>query len=365
MRGCGWRLAWAASLAWACIAGPAGADEPAESPTGETAPVRVGIIGLDSYHAVAFTQLFHAPEAAGGLAGIRVVAALPAGSPDIVESADGLPKWTEQIAPYGVEIVDSMEALLARVDAVMITSLDGRAHLEQARAVVAAGKPFFIDRPLAASLSDAVAIFRLAEERGVPCFSCSQHRFSPGFIGMRNHPEVGRVLGCDVYGGCPIEPHHPDLFWHSIHGIETLYTIMGPGCRSVTRASTEQGELVTGVWNDGRIGVYRGIRQGAIKYSAVVFGENGIAPAGIYGYSAPVGGVLPEGDRYMGYESVAIEIGQFFKTGVPPVSAEETIEIFSFLEAAEESKRQGGAPVTLESVLEKQSAVSIEPMADG
>lgn len=318
-------------------------DEPA-------APIRLGIIGLDSYHSVAFTQLFHDPKAEGGLANIRIVAAFPAGSPDIAESAENLPKWREQIQPYGVEVVDSVEALLGKVDGVLITSLDGRAHLEQARAVIKAGKPFFIDRPMTASLADAVEIFRLAAEAGVPCFSCSQHRFSPGFIGMRNHEEVGKVLGCDVYGGCPREAHHPDLFWHSIHGIETLYTIMGPGCTSVTRASTEQAELVTGTWADGRIGTYRGLRKGAIKYSALVFGTDGIAPAGIYGYAAPVRGVEAPG-RYMGYESVAIEIGKFFKTGVPPVSAEETIEIFSFMEAAEESKRQGGAPVTLESVL--------------
>jgi predicted dehydrogenase len=187
------------------------ADEQAE-------PIKVGIIGLDSYHALAFTQLFHAPKAEGGLAGIRVVAAFPGGSPDIAESAENLPKWLEQIKPYGVQIVDSIADLLPKVDAVMITSLDGRPHLEQARAVIAAGKPLFIDRPLAASLADAVEIFRLAREHGVPICSCSQHRFSPGFIGMRNHPEVGRVLGCDVYGGCPREEHHPDLYWHSIHG---------------------------------------------------------------------------------------------------------------------------------------------------
>ena len=71
-------------------------------------------------------------------------------------------------------------------------------------------------------------------KHNVPIFSCSQHRYSPGFIGMRNHPEVGDVLGCDVYGGCPTEPHHAELYWHAVHSIETLYTIMGTGCTSVT-----------------------------------------------------------------------------------------------------------------------------------
>jgi predicted dehydrogenase len=322
-----------------------------------TPEAKVGIIGLDSYHAVAFTQLFHDPSAAGDLAGVRVVGAVPAGSPDIAESAENLPKWTAAMADYGVPIVASIEELLPQCDAVLVTSLDGRAHLAQAQAAIAAGKPLFIDRPLAASLADAVEIYRLAEAAGVPIFSCSQHRFSPGFIGMRNHEEVGDVLGCEVYGGCPREPHHPDLFWHAVHGIETLYTIMGPGCTSVTRASTDAAELVTGVWADGRIGTYRGLRQGAVAYSALVYGSKGIAPAGQYGYAAPVKGVVPPG-RYMGYEALAVEIARFVKTRQPPVPAAETLEIFAFLEAAEQSKREGGLPVRLDGLLNQVRAAA-------
>ncbi len=319
-------------------------------------PIKVGILGLDNYQAVAFTQLFHDPKAAGDLAGIRVVAGFPIGSPDLEESVRELPKWSKDLqTTYKVPLVDSVDTLLKQVDAVLIMSLDGRAHLAQVKSAVKAGKPIYIGRPLAASLADAVEIFRLAREYKTPIFSCSQHRFSPGFIGMRNHEEVGDVLGCDVFGGAPREPHHPDLFWHAIHGVETLYSIMGPGCVSVTRASTDLADVVTGTWKDGRVGTYRGIRKGALKYSATVFGTKGVAPAGIYGYAAPVKGVVPPG-RYMGYEATAIEIAKFFKTKKPPVSAEETIELFAFMEAAEESKRQKGAPVKLETVLAKAKA---------
>ena len=345
-------LLLATAVCWALWSNvPAGAQE-------VEAPIRAGIIGLDTNHAVAFTQLLNNPKVAGDLAGVRVVAACAAGSPDIAESQQSLPKWIPRVRDYGVQLVPSIEALLERVDVVLLESIDGRAHLEQVRPVILAGKPVFIDRPLAASLADAVEIFRLARQHKVPVFSCSQHRFSPGFIGMRNHEEVGRVLGCDVYGGCLREPHHPDLVWHGIHGIETLFTIMGPGCVSVSRVQTVKAELVTGAWSDGRVGTYRGIHEGAVGYSALVFGDKGIAPAGRYGYAAPVKGVVPPG-RYMGYEGVCTEIVRFFKTGKPPVSPEETLEIFAFMEAAEESKRLGGAPVSIASVLKKAGADSI------
>jgi predicted dehydrogenase len=326
---------------------------PARQAAAEPAPIKVGIIGLDNYQAVAFTQLWHAPKAADDLAGLKVVAAVAAGSPDIEESVRELPKWSKDIQKYGVEIVPTTDELLKRVDAVLVMSVDGRAHLEQLKPVFKAGKPVYIGRPLAASLADTVEIFRLAKESKTPIFSCSQHRFSPGFIGMRNHPEVGDVIGADVYGGCPREAHHPDLFWHGVHGVETLYTIMGPGCVSVTRAATDTADVVTGVWKDGRVGTYRGIRKGAPKYSAVVFGTKGVSPAGVYGHGVPVKGIAPTNDKYMGYEGVAVEIAKFFKTRTPPVTAEETTELFAFMEAADESKRKGGAPVKLADVLAK------------
>lgn len=317
-------------------------------------PVRVGVLGLDNYQAVAYTQLFNDPKATGDLAGLRVVAAYAApASKDIPESVENLPKWRDAIAKFDVKLVGSVEELLRECDAVLIMSLDGRTHREQAAAVLKAGKRLYIGRPLAASLPDAVAIFKLAETTKTPCWSSSQHRYSPGFIGMRTHPEVGKVLGCDVYGGCTPEPHHAELFWHGVHGIDTLFAILGPGCESVRCTSTPTAEVVTGQWSDGRVGTFRGIKQGALKYSATVFGDKGVSVAGVYGHGVPVKGVVPTNDKYMGYEGIAIEIAKFVKGGPVPVSATETLEVFAFMEAAHESKRTGGAAVRLAEVLKK------------
>jgi predicted dehydrogenase len=304
----------------------------------ERTPLKAGIIGLDTSHVVAFTKLLNGPKKQGALADVRIVAAYPGGSPDLPDSRDRVGKFTAQLRDeLGVEIVGSIDELLKKVDVVLLESVDGRPHLEQVRPVFQAHKPVFIDKPVAGSLADAIQLFELAKESGTPCFSSSSLRFSPGILAMRHDPKVGVVLGCAAYGPCPLEPHHPDLFWYGIHGVETLYTIMGPGCRSVTRTHTKGTDVVTGTWKDGRVGTFRGIRNGASGYGALVFGSKGIAPSGGYG----------------GYEPLVVEICKFFKTGRPPVSAEETIEIFAFMEAADESKRQGGAPVSLESVLEK------------
>lgn len=317
--------------------------------TAQDKPVRVGVLGVDNYQSIAYTALFNDPKVTGDLAGLRVTVCYPdEASADIPESVANYPKWKERIPTYGVELVDSIDALLARCDAVMMMSLDGRKHREQAAAVLKAGKRLYIGRPLANSLADALAILENAEKSGTPMFSSSQHRFSPGFIGMRNHPEVGTVLGCDVYGGYDLKSSTNDPLPIPLHSIETLYTIMGAGCDRVSCVSTPRAEVWTCQWEDGRVGTFRGIKEGAVKYSATVFGEKGVSTAGVYGHGVPEKGVVPLKDKYMGYEGIAIEMAKFFKGGPSPVAIAETREIFLLLQAALESRARDGATVRLE-----------------
>ncbi len=306
------------------------AEDPAEI-------MRVGIIGLTTSHVTAFTDVINDPAATGVLAEMEIVAGFTGGMPDNESSWGRREKFTKDLADRGITIYDTIENLVKNVDAVLLESVDGRPHLEQAKPVIAAGKPLFIDKPMAASLADVIEIFRLAEQANVPCFSSSSLRFSAGFQKMRQEQPAGDILGCDAWSPCSLEEHHPDLFWYGVHGVETLYTLMGTGCQSVTRVSTPGVDLVVGVWDGGRIGTFRGIRQGNATYGATVFGSKAVMPGGTYG----------------GYKPLVIEIGKFFKTGKPPVSAEETIELFAFMEAADESKRQGGCPVSIEAVISK------------
>jgi predicted dehydrogenase len=305
----------------------------------EKGPIKIGIIGLDTSHVPAFTGLFNDPKSERDLAGFKVVAGFPGGSKDVEASYSRVEKFTKQIQEkYGVVIVDSIDDLVKKVDAVLIESVDGRPHLEQVMPVLKAGKKVFIDKPIAGSLADVLMIFELAKMYKTPVFSSSSLRYATNIRAAKDDPKLGTVLGCISYSPCEIEPHHPDLFWYGVHGCETLYTIMGTGCKSVSRTYTKDTDTVTGVWTDGRVGTYRGLRSGKTDYGTVVFGAKGIINTTGY-----VGG----------YKPLVVEIAKFFRTGTAPVSAEETIELFAFMEAADESKRQGGGPVTIESVMQK------------
>ncbi|HEY8751274.1 MAG TPA: Gfo/Idh/MocA family oxidoreductase [Tepidisphaeraceae bacterium] len=299
--------------------------------------LRAGIIGLDTSHAPAFTKALNDPKATGALGGVRVVAAFAGGSPDIASSRDRVKQITEQVRGMGVEIVDSIPALLAKVDVVMLESVDGRPHLEQARAVFEAGKPVYIDKPLAGSLVDVLAIAELGEKHHTPWFSSSSLRYGAKIDAIKRDARLGDVVGCEAWSPCHLEPTHPDLYWYGIHGVELLYTMMGPGCESVSRVQTEGTDVAVGRWKGGRVGTFRGIRQGKQDYGAVVFGSKGISTA----------------TGFEGYVPLVEQIATFFKTRKPPIAVEETIEIYAFMEAADESKRNGGKPVAIQEVMEK------------
>jgi hypothetical protein len=138
-------------------------------------------------------------------------------------------------------------------------------------------------------------------------------------------------------GPAYLEPHHPDLFWYGVHPTEALFAVMGPGCEQVVRTATPDTDVVTGTWRGGKVGTLVGIRNGAAPYRVTLFGTKAVVDQKSGGDYAPL----------------IREVMKFFQTGVAPVSPEETIEIFAFMEAADESKRLGGQPVRIRDVLDR------------
>jgi hypothetical protein len=298
------------------------------------ADLRIGIIGCDTSHVTAFTENLNNPDAKDHVPGGKVVAAFKGGSPDIPESANRVENYAKTLKEkYGVQFFDSIDELCQNVDAVLLESVDGRPHLEQIKPVLKAGKPVFVDKPMAGSLADVIEIFRLAKEAKVPIFSSSALRFAKDTQAVHNG-SIGKVTYVETYGPCEIEKHHPDLFWYGVHGVEAMFTVLGPGCETVQRGTTTDGKIeVIGTWKNGAKGIYREEK----KFQGLAKGDKDEASAG----------------SFDGYVPLVVEIMKFFKTGVAPVSSAETIEIFAFLQAADVSKTMGGAPVKISDVLAK------------
>jgi hypothetical protein len=294
------------------------------------ADLRLGIVGTDTSHAVAFTALLNDPAAPDHLEGARIVAAFKGGSPDIPESANRVDKYAAELqSKYGVEIVPDIATLLTKVDAVLLESVDGRPHLALFREIAKGHKPVFIDKPLASTLRDAQEIVKVAKEAGVPWFTASTLRFSGGMPALH----IAGLNGAFVWAPGPKEEHHElDLTWYGIHGVEMLYTILGPGCEKVWRTSTADQDVITGQWKDGKIGVLRLIRPYS-SYGATVFSPKEVRTT--------------DKDLYTGYRPMVVEMLKFFRTGVSPVPQQETLEMFEFMDASQRSLKAGSTPVSI------------------
>jgi hypothetical protein len=301
----------------AFVAGVSGAD------------LRLGVIGTDTSHAVVFARALNDTAGPNHVAGARIVVAYKGGSPDVQESRSRVDKFaTELQSKLGVLFVDHISEMCSAVDGILLESLDGRKHLPEMKEAVKCGKPIFIDKPVAASLNDAREIVRIASDAHVPWFSASSLRFSD-IESLKQEP----INGVIVWGPGPTEPHHElDLSWYGIHAVEMLYTLMGPGCNEVTRTHSENADVVTGRWKDGRLGTVR-VERPYSTFGAIAFRSKNKVDT----LAAVKVDYLP----------LVRQIIEFMQTQKPPVSNAETLEIFAFMDAAQKSKERGGSPVSM------------------
>jgi len=294
--------------------------------------IRIGLIGLDTSHVTAFTKIINDPKAEGPLANARVTAAFRGGSADIPSSSGRIDKFTDTLTQqYGVKLYPTIAELCKNVDAIMLESVDGRPKVRQAIPVIDAGLPLYIDKPMAGSLADVLFIFDYAKRKGVPIFSSSSLRYGKATQAARAGA-LGKIMHAETFSPASIEVRHPDLFWYGVHGCESLFTVMGPGCETVQRRSTADSKIeVIGKWKGGRTGIFR---EGK-------------------GYGGHAKGTKGEGEvgKYDGYAPLVVEAVRMFQTGNVPVDPQETIEVFAFMEAADESKRQEGKLVKLADII--------------
>ncbi len=299
--------------------------------------LRIGFVGLDSSHCTAFTDLLRSGQSDLATEQVRVVAGWTGGSADFPLSISRAARFTEQMRERGVQIYPTPADVLENSDAIILGAVDGRCHLELARQLFPAGLPIFVDKPLAHNRDAALQIAQLGERCGTRWFTASALRYQQSLLGALESAADDKVISCDCYGTVKVMPGHLELAWYGVHGIEAIYSVLGQGCQEVRRVRTERGDVITGIWHDGRIGTFRGLHEGeqAAGFGMVIGRQQSVVPLQ---FPADYGGLVDE-------------IVKFFRGGEVPVTAAESLEIFAFMQAAEESGRQQGRPVLLRDCL--------------
>lgn len=295
--------------------------------------LQIGLVGLDTSHVAAFTKLLNDAQQEFHVPGGRVVAAFAGGSPDFELSHTRVEGFARQLRDeWGVQMLASPAAVAEKCDAVLLTSVDGRAHLAQFRDIAPFGKPTFIDKPFATSSQDAQMIADLARSYGVRLMSCSTLRYAQPLVEALQN--AGPLIGADCCGPMNLEPTQPGLFWYGIHSVEMLYAALGAGCERVSALCSDGHEFVTGVWRDGRIGTVRGYRGGKATFGALLHEAKQSHFVDAYAHAKP------------GYAGLLEQIMPMFQGANSPIEIAETLEIIRFIEAANQS-RDTGASVRL------------------
>lgn len=289
--------------------------------------IKLGLLDFDTSHAVEFTKRLNRTgiDEEQFVDGATVVIGCPGESK---LSPERIPGYTEQMRKLGVPLVESPKEMIGKVDAMLIEAVDGSVHLDRARPFLEAGIPCFVDKPFACSVADAKAIAELAAKKKLPLFSSSALRYAPEITAHLADPKHGKVVGAATHGPASRHDRNPGLFHYGIHAVEMLYTILGPGCESVTCTSDAQTDAVTGHWKDGRIGTVRGTRSGPVVYGATVFAEKTTTH-------------LAVGTKFI-YRELLKKVVECFTSGKPPIEVATTIEIVAFIEAANASAANHG-----------------------
>ena len=296
--------------------------------------IRVGILDFDTSHVVQFTKRLNKIDVAEDqfVEGGQIVCGCR-GASEITDAAR-MDEYTEALKGYGVPLVERPEDMIGQIDAVCIESQAGSAHLARVRPFLEAGIPAFIDKPFADTAANAKAMAEIAEKNNVALFSSSSLRFAEEVVDVTaKEAEIGKVVGANAYSPASLHEGNPGLLHYGIHGVETLYALMGPGCKSVQTAFTEGGEVTMGLWDGDRIGVVRGTRAGAHSYGFCAWCEKRVVQSAI-------------GTANI-YRELLKQIIKTFQTGKASVPMSETVEIIAFINAALESAHSGGTKVEL------------------
>lgn len=294
---------------------------------------RLGIVDFDSSHCVEFSRRFNrvGMDADQTVEGACVVLGCPGTSQMFPQR---ILEHIPDVQASGVELVQQPAEMIGRIDAALILSICGSAHRQHVEQFLQAGIPVFVDKPFACSLEDGQAMFAMAQECGTLLWSSSGMRFATEVQDFQAKAKLyGEVHGVFCYGPAKRVTGNPGLLHYGIHSIEVLCTLMGPGCQAITAQHVDGADIVCGEWHDGRLATLRGQRVGSTAYGFTAFCQNGVIQE-------------PISARYS-YRNLCQQIVETLRTGRPPVTPAQTLEVIGFALAALESENARGRRIPL------------------
>jgi len=141
--------------------------------------IRIGIVGTENSHAMAFAKYFNLADAKTGkrpYEDIRVTA--------IMGSEESTRKIVDTV---GVDTVcTSAEEMAQIVDAVMIVNQKGSVHCDYAMPFVEKGMPIFVDKPFTSDVAQAEELYAKMQEYGCKVMGGSGCKYARALWRLRS-----------------------------------------------------------------------------------------------------------------------------------------------------------------------------------
>lgn len=287
-----------------------------------TDPLRLGLIGVDSSHALSFDRLL-GDGRTGEVPGAVISSAWRGPtSLDLPPSRKRNDANAEELQARGLTMADAPEQVADDADALLLVTADVRTRRAQFERIVGLGLPVFVDTRFATTAHDAKEMLDAAERAGCLVLGGSPKRFAAGF----HDRELRPARAVDLTGSMVTQPGHPGLAWYGVHLVDLAVALLGVGCRRIEPVA---GRLVL-TWQDGRTASIGGPAEWGEWTRGSVTLADAVQEFEIKAQPGMLGGILRS-------------IIEACRTGVPNIPAAEILEITTLVQAGTAALERGAA----------------------
>ena len=288
---------------------------------------RIGIIGSDNSHAVAYSKLANIANRAGAS---RVVAI---SGPD--------PARTREVAGLGniPEIVDRPEDMLGNVDAILVVHRHGDLHARHAIPFLKAGIPVYVDKPFAISIEDCQAMLDAADEGNALVTSYSSLRYAPTTTALVERLDtLGDIRVGQFAGPCDFDSEYAGPFFYATHVAEICFRLMGDNVRTVRATRCGKSVVADVTFANDAIATFSYLGDAAYHFHATLFGTKDFAASEI----------VAGDDAYADGLNVFLDA---VANGERPLDDRQLLMPIAFVHAMNASLEANGVEIGIESIL--------------
>jgi predicted dehydrogenase len=284
--------------------------------------VRIGIIGTENSHAMAYTKLFNQPGENGAFRhpGYRVTGVFG----PLAETAEKV--VTEGGADYAA---GDFTELLGKIDALMVTSRRGSVHHQYAAPFIDAGIPVFVDKPFTSDPAQAEDLIARAKKSGAPVWGGSGFKIVYDNILMKHAVKAMRAEG--TFRGAAVnfcvmtESEYDGFYFYAPHLTETALTVFGMDMRAVHAFGKGKNVTVIARYDDCDV---------SLHYTDGTFGMTSVA-------YCTKGNVVRQVDSSLGYPQTVDIFARMIETRTPPECYDDLVRPVAVMDAILKSLETG------------------------